>query len=187
MATTRLFRRAEVSDRLHVGCGSLILPGWINVDLESQPGVDHVLDVRRGLPFENLRYVFAEHFLEHLTEEEGKAFLRECRRILAPAGALRLSTPNLDWVMVTHYNWQERDPATRIEQCRILNRAFHGWGHQFLYNDTLLERALRDAGFDRVEFRPYGKSGDPELRGLERHEIYPDWGTLQHVLIAEAR
>ena len=69
MATTRFFRRTQTSDRLHVGCGSLILPGWINVDLESQPGVDHVLDVRRGLPFGNLRYVFAEHFLEHLTDE----------------------------------------------------------------------------------------------------------------------
>jgi predicted SAM-dependent methyltransferase len=181
-----LFRRAA-SDRLHVGCGSLVLAGWINVDLERHPGVDHVLDVRRGLPFNDLRYVFAEHFLEHLTEEEGWAFLRECRRILQPGGTLRLSTPNLDWVMVTHYNWQERDFATRIEQCRNLNRAFHGWGHQFLYNDTILERALQDAGFGTIQFQAYGESPDLNLRGLEKHETYPDWGSLQHVLIAEAR
>ncbi len=54
---------------------------------------------RRGLPFENVASIYAEHFLEHLALQEGMAFLVGCRRVLAPAGILRISTPNLDWVM----------------------------------------------------------------------------------------
>src|SRR3712207_8115900 len=39
---------------LHLGCGTVILPGWVNVDSQPYPGVDRVLDVRAGLPFEDV-------------------------------------------------------------------------------------------------------------------------------------
>src|ERR1700751_4968643 len=71
---------------VHIGSGPNLLAGWINVDLNPVPGLDFALDVRRGLPFENVSLLFAEHFLEHLTLEEGLAFLRECRRVLKPNG-----------------------------------------------------------------------------------------------------
>ena len=32
--------------KLHVGCGDVILPGWINVDLENLPGIDLQDDIR---------------------------------------------------------------------------------------------------------------------------------------------
>lgn len=182
-----LWRGRETRKRLHVGCGAVILPGWINVDLERRRGVDRTVDVRRSFPFTGLTHIFAEHFLEHLIEEEGARFLNNCRRALRTGGGLRVSTPNLDWVMATHYSREEKDPEKRVEQCRITNRAFHGWGHRFLYNDTTLERALTAAGFAAVSFHAYGESGDPELTGLEKHERYSDDTVLPHVLIAEAR
>jgi predicted SAM-dependent methyltransferase len=186
----RLFQRSaarDTRDRLHVGCGKFILPDWINVDLQRAPGVDYVSDVRSGVRFRDLSYVYAEHFLEHLTEPEGAKFLRDCRRALRESGVLRVSTPNLDWVMTTHYSVNERDPARKRRQCRAINRAFHGWDHRFLYNDATLEHALRTSGFAEVTFHEYGESSDPELRGLEKHEKYPNYGAMQHVLIAEAR
>ena len=102
----RLFQREEQqqsSQRLHIGCGQEAIAGWINIDNHSLPGVDRVLDVRKGLPFRNMSAIYAEHFLEHLGLEDGLDFLKECRRVLAPSGVLRLSTPNLDWVYATHY------------------------------------------------------------------------------------
>jgi predicted SAM-dependent methyltransferase len=186
----RLFSKAlakDTRDRLHVGCGKVVLPDWINVDLERGPGVDYVSDIRSGLPLRELAYVYAEHFLEHLTESEGAKFLRDSRHALRKGGVLRVSTPNLDWVMVTHYSGNERDPVRKRRQCRAINRAFYGWDHRFLYNDAMLEQSLRTAGFGEVTFHAYGESGDPELRDLEKHEKYPDFGSLQHVLIAEAR
>jgi predicted SAM-dependent methyltransferase len=188
----KLFARSSSSAssaplRLHVGCGQEALAGWVNIDNKQLPGVDRVLDVTRGLPFENASAIYAEHFLEHLSLDQGLAFLAECRRALSDAGILRLSTPNLDWVYLTHYrvgSWA--DDGQSLLDCLQLNRAFHGWGHQFLYNRVMLAGALRAAGFDRVEFRRYGESDVAELKGLERHETWVDTPELPHVLIAEA-
>jgi predicted SAM-dependent methyltransferase len=176
-----------VHNRVHIGSGPNLLPGWINVDLNPLPGLDLALDVRKGLPFHDVTLLFAEHFLEHLTLEEGLAFLKDCRRILTTGGTLRLSTPNLDWVILTHYHGSSaasREDA--INDSLRLNRAFHGWGHRFLYNGAMLEGTLRAAGFERVRFEKYRESSVPELRGLEQHETYDDVPDLPHVLVAEA-
>jgi predicted SAM-dependent methyltransferase len=170
-------------ERLHIGCGPQVLAGWTNVDLEPHPGVDLVHDVRDGLPFRGVRYLFAEHFLEHLTWDEGFRFLKECRASLADDGVLRLSTPNLDWVVHTHHA-AEPNP---LQSAFAMNKAFRGWGHQFLYNAAALIATLRAAGFASVTFHRYGESDDPELANLERHERSPDVPEMQHVLIVEAR
>jgi len=173
--------------RLHIGCGENVYGGWVNIDREALRGVDYVLDVRRGLPFENVAAIYAEHFLEHLSLEEGLAFLKECRRVLSPEGVLRVSTPNLDWVLGTHYHsgqWTTDNDAQL--DCVRINRAFHGWGHQFLYNRQTLKSVLKAAGFPRTSFQRYGESDVPEMRGLERHEKWEDTPELPHVLIAEA-
>lgn len=178
---------SEAPLRLHLGCGQSPIPGWLNVDVQALPGVDRVLDVRRGLPFSNVASIYAEHFLEHLDVADGLACLAECRRVLAPDGILRISTPNLDWVLATHYRygqWPSEEDA--ISDCFQMNRAFHGWGHRFLYNRPALVAALSAAGFAEVSMHRYGESDVPELAQLERHEKSGDSAELPHVLIAQA-
>ncbi len=167
-------------DKLHVGSGALVREGWTNIDLQPHDGVEFVLDVRHGLPFEGVSYIYAEHFIEHLTQEGGLRFLKECRAALKPDGIIRLSTPNLDWVWMTQY----RRPST-VRDCFAINKSFRGWGHQFLYNLATLTAALRDAGFAGVRECRYGESDDPVLRDLERHEKSLDSGELPHVIIVE--
>ena len=111
----------------------------------------------------------------------------ECRRALADDGILRVSTPNLDWVLASHYRhgrWTTDDEA--ISDCFRMNRAFHGWGHRFLYNRQALEAALSAAGFSTITMHRYGESDVPELAGLERHEKSGDTAELPHVLIVQA-
>ena len=178
---------SEAPLRLHLGSGQAPIKGWLNLDIQALPGVDRVLDVRDGLPFANVASIFGEHFLEHLELEEGLACLAECRRVLADDGVLRLSTPNLDWVFATHYRMgQWASDADAIADCFGLNRAFHGWGHRFLYNRPMLFAALRAAGFSRLTLHAYGESDRPELTGLERHERSGDAPDLSHVLIVQA-
>lgn len=178
-ARTHLVRRK--AERLHIGCGPEIFPGWVNIDLEPYPGVDVVHDVTEGLPFEDVRYIYAEHFVEHLTYDDGLRFFRECRAALREDGVLRISTPNLDWVQKTQY--AAADP---IVNCFAMNKAFRGWGHQFLYNPQTLEATLHAAGFDRIDWKRYGHSDDPVLTGLERHEQSPDFPGAPHVIVVEA-
>lgn len=180
--------RLPPGGKLHVGCGATHLDGWINIDMFNGDAVDYVVDVRYGLPFRELSFVFAEHFLEHLPYRNAARFLRDCRAALAEDGVLRLSTPNLDWVYATQYHANQwSGPADAVRDCFWLNKAFHGWGHRFLYNRDTLRAILNDAGFARVHECVYGESGHPPLRGLERHEQWQDAPELSHVLIVEAR
>jgi predicted SAM-dependent methyltransferase len=172
---------ARAADRLHIGSGPQILPGWVNIDNVRYPGVDRVLDVTRGLPFRDVRFIFAEHFIEHLDLHAAMYLLRECRRVLRDDGVLRLSTPNLDWVWASHYGV----PGS-IEQGFRLNRAFRAWGHQFLYNEAALTAILHDAGFANVVRRDYRASEHPELQDLERHGRSEDFEGLADILIVEA-
>ncbi len=173
--------------KLHVGCGTAAIPGWVNIDITGLPGVDLVLDVRAGLPFDGVALIFAEHFIEHLDAEAGLRFLMECRRALDDSGVLRLSTPNLDWVWRHQYHWGAwLNDREAVRDCFWMNRAFHGWGHRFLYNRQTLVQALRMAGFSTITEAAYGESRHAELRGLERHERYVDSPETPHVVILEA-
>lgn len=172
--------------RLHIGCGPERLAGWVNIDRLPFPGVDRVADVTRGIPFRDAAAIYAEHFLEHLALDDAVAFLREAHRALAPGGHFRLSTPNLDWVIASHYGPQHLAAGAGDAALR-LNRAFHGWSHRFLWNRTLLGEALAACGFESLVWCRWGESAVEGLRGIERHETYPDDERLPHVLIVEAR
>ena len=183
----RLFTRSrrETVDRLHLGSGTVALPGWLNVDNQAYPGVDRVLDVTKGLPFRGARFIFAEHFIEHLRYEDARVLLAECRHALRSGGVLRLSTPSLDWVWASHYR-RVLTPDLEVLACFGMNRAFRGWGHQFVWNEATLTASLRDAGFRRIVRCMYGESAHEELRGLEHHERNEDWEGHSHILILEA-
>jgi predicted SAM-dependent methyltransferase len=184
MKVRKIFFPARAS-RLHIGSGPQILPGWVNIDVVRYPGVDRVLDVRRGLPFKDVEFIFAEHFIEHIDLNAAMYLFLECRRVLTDDGVLRLSTPNLDWVWASHYA-VPADTENSVANCFRLNGAFHGWGHQFLYNEATLTSLLIDAGFTNVAVCSYGHSTHQELRGIERHERSEDFDGLADILIVEA-
>jgi predicted SAM-dependent methyltransferase len=84
--------------RLNLGCGSQVHPEWTNVDIMPRhPGViNH--DLNKQMPFEDESFeaVYHSHVLEHLTKEQGKAFLAECFRVLKHGGILRVVVPDLE-------------------------------------------------------------------------------------------
>ena len=156
--------------RIHVGCGPKnLLADWWNVDIRPFNGVDEVIDVTNAWPWSGLDYVYGEHFLEHLDLGDAVLFLIEAGTHLRPGGVLRLSTPALEFVWATHFELGDVDDSRRVEQTYAANRAFHGWGHKFLFSRPSLERLLEGLGFAAVSFHDYGRSDDPNLRNIERH------------------
>lgn len=173
--------------QLHIGSGPVSLPGWINVDIKPYPGVDFCADVLPGIPFLGVKYIYAEHFIEHLSYPDAAKFMAACRDALRDDGILRLSTPNLDWVVHTSYTETRAESGDeRLRDCFQLNRAFRAWGHQFLYNFAALEALLQNAGFTTIRAYTYGESDTPELAGLEHHEKYIDYLNESHIIIVEA-
>jgi predicted SAM-dependent methyltransferase len=167
--------------KLHLGCGTVRLDGWVNIDLPSrakEPEVrpDLTLDVRRPLPFADgsARLVYHEHLMEHLTLDEGRRCLDDWLRVLEPGGVLRIATPDLEY-LVERYRGDWRDQAwlrqseyafihTRGE---MLNVAMRWWDHRYVYDGEELERRMRDAGFASIRRCALGQSTVPELAGLE--------------------
>jgi predicted SAM-dependent methyltransferase len=79
--------------KVQLGCGNNRFPGWTNVDLE--PGADIIMDLSKGnLPFASgeIDFIYSEHFIEHITREQGIALFVECARTLKAGGTMRLST-----------------------------------------------------------------------------------------------
>ena len=79
--------------KLHLGCGSKKLDGYVNVDVVGTP--DKVCDLSAfPWPFEDdsADEIFSEHFLEHVIDFE-KTIL-EIHRILKPNGVLHFRVPH---------------------------------------------------------------------------------------------
>jgi predicted SAM-dependent methyltransferase len=163
---------AAQSGKLHLGSGSQICAGWTNVDLNPGPG-GFVWDLTEPLPVNNrsIHYIFTEHFIEHLTRHQGLGFLTECRRVLEYNGVLRLSTPDLRFLVDQYTKRRVKEwcdvgwsPTT---PCTMVNEGLHLWGHKFIYDETELILLLREAGFTRFRAATWHESPHEPLRDLE--------------------
>lgn len=165
-------RRLAGQTKLHLACGRNVLEGWANIDLTGDAQVTG-WDLTERLPVESetVDFIFCEHFIEHITLEQANALLSDCYRILRPGGVFRLSTPNLR-KLVDEYlagrltEWCDVGwtPAT---PCQLLNEGLRLWGHQFVFDEVELPRALQKAGYPKVIPVAWHESQHKELRNLE--------------------
>ena len=79
--------------RLNLGCGPIILPDTVNVDIVPLPGVDVVTDLDQPWPWadETVSEILASHLFEHVTSPV--LFMAEAWRVLAPGGGLDIRVP----------------------------------------------------------------------------------------------
>lgn len=83
--------------RLNVGCGRNALPGWINLDGASLPGVDIVTDLEHcdstPLPIESesIDEFLLQHVLEHITRP--LPLMQELHRVAKPGARALVKVP----------------------------------------------------------------------------------------------
>lgn len=176
----RMSPRHDTSIKLNVGCGTDYKAGWINIDNNSDNNISRLdlnWDLRNPLPFkeDSVDFVFNEHFIEHLTVEEGQGVIRDFMRVLKPGGVLRMATPDLEVTINKYLSVPlEEDPTVRTfgldfikTRAERLNIAFRWWGHQWLYDWEEMTRRLREAGCENFVRCKIYASEHAELRGLE--------------------
>jgi predicted SAM-dependent methyltransferase len=125
---------AQLSGKLHLGCGTNTPDGWINLDgswnawLVQYPRIRNLMrainllpahankvnwgsgivihDVRKPLPFPDcsMEAIYASHLLEHLYLNEACKLLSECHRIIKPGGVLRIVVPDLKFIVEDYYS-----------------------------------------------------------------------------------
>lgn len=86
--------------KINIGCGEIHHPDWINLDVSSDDPSVLLLDVTRGLPFENssIDVCYSSHVLEHLDRNAATAFVKESFRVLRSGGVIRLAVPDLEQI-----------------------------------------------------------------------------------------
>src|SRR5579863_148355 len=88
-AVKKLLKKYPDKIKLNIGCGTDYKKGWINIDNNSDENIkklDLNWDLRNPLPFKDnsVDFIFNEHFIEHLTVEEGLKSNIDFKRVLKP-------------------------------------------------------------------------------------------------------
>jgi SAM-dependent methyltransferase len=139
---------------LNVGCGERFLPGWTNVDFAAQDGRVLAHDLRTRLPFgsDEFSFVYQSHVLEHLSPSDAEGLLRECLRVLAPGGLLRVVVPDLE------------QKARLYLQCfqEQVNRpsSDNALRHQWMVIELLDQLVRERSGGEMADFMRSGKAAD---------------------------
>ena len=183
------------SRKLHIGCGHNVLEGWLNTNfLPQNTNVFH-LNVTERFPFRDnaFDYVFSEHMIEHVPYSDGSRMLAECFRVLNGNGKIRISTPNLSFLIDLY---TEEKSQLQKDYCQwinskeatdnvvdttpyyldtfVINNFVRDWGHEFIYDEKTLRLSLETAGFSNIRKCTIAKSEDENLRNLENEEREPE-------------
>ena len=162
--------------KLHLGCGPVVLPGWINIDARYHPGVV-VMELPSGLkwfPDNAISFVYCSHMIEHVDyPDQVHQLATEVHRILKPGGALRFVVPGIERIIRAYvaddkafFKDQERfHPPSCTTKMEHLMYALQQHGeHKYGYDFETAQKFLRRAGFTKISNSCYNDSEFPELR-----------------------
>lgn len=150
---SHVMRRAGSGKSIQFGCGKNKLSGWENFDTD--------VDMRKPLPFPNAyaNFVFAEHALEHLSQQDAWNFLMECHRILMPRGVIRLIVPSIVRIsqsdnadclrMIKQRGWGDGTLKSAIKSLIFLH------DHKSMWTEDLLITVLNAIGFKAYRSQLY--------------------------------
>jgi len=175
---TRLRGYLETAEepKLHLGCGDLILPGWLNSDAYPRRNGVAYCNAAKRFPFPDnvFAYVFSEHMIEHLPQRGGENLIRESLRVLRPGGRVRIATPELNKIIALkrldltnterkYLAWQTAQIPNAIDgsPCFTINTFVRAWGHAFIYDFDTLKQILERNGFTDVREYAPGESDYP--------------------------
>lgn len=180
--------------KLHIGCGKNLLIGWLNSDYFPKNNQVLHLNATSKFPFEDnvFDYIFSEHMIEHISYSNASFMLHECYRILKKNGKIRISTPNIQFLIDLfdkdksnlkndYITWSTNTFVKDAPYCNeifVVNNFVRDWGHIFIYDEKSLKFTLEESGFGCIERFDLNKSHENEFLNLENELRLPS-GFLQ--------
>lgn len=184
------YMNQEGVKKLQLGCGFNILEGWLNSDYEPKSRGLIRIDATQSYRFadDTFDYIFSEHLIEHLSFEQGQFMLKECFRILKDGGKIRISTPDLAFLIALYrtdkselqkeyIKWSTQEFISGAPLCEdtiVINNYVRDWGHKFIYDEKILRFSLQEAGFKDIRKFALSESEDSAFRDLENEQRMPE-------------
>ncbi len=139
--------------KLHLGCGTRYLEGYVHIDLADYDHIDikSSVDLLDKIENDSIDEIYASHVLEYFDRTEAEKVLNEWKRTLKKGGLLRLAVPNFEQLINVYKKTEE------IE--KILGPLFGKWSiekESFIYHKTVYDRKsltllLEKIGFEQIE------------------------------------
>jgi predicted SAM-dependent methyltransferase len=173
---------SQVPIRLHLGCGPVKLPDYVNVDGEycaSDPEVIiHYIAEVYPIPDNSVDEILSVHVIEHIEHWKIRSMLSEWYRILRPGGQAAVEWPDL----LKACTFIAANPDSLIsDDRRVLKKTIHSiFGnskyqnrammHAYGYSAASMTRLFTEAGFSivRSENNLYAKTAsDSRVIGIK--------------------
>jgi hypothetical protein len=134
--------------KLHLGCGKIRLPGYVNVDILAQGGADVIADLR-ALPVAagSVSLIYSCAAIEHFGRREWQPLLAYWLSLLKPGGLLRLSTMDFE-ACGTRYG--RTGNLSELLGLLIGGQKDEFDWHGMLFDFATLKAGLEGAGFVNV-------------------------------------
>lgn len=183
--------------KLHLGCGNLRYPGFVNCDLDGDTDLSYDITQRGPWPNGSVDHISCHHVLEHVSYRLFGHVLDEWKRILKLGGTVDIGMPDLDlvcqefldadetrrWNAILPIMYGQQGPTTKqpyelTDEDPIIQGQFHRGG-------LTLKRAcelLTVRGFEILDAYNYDGNGTPSLFVLarkcqEQSGSLPDFGS----------
>lgn len=134
--------------KLHLGCGSKILEGFINID--ARPADNVIADNVKTLSLfksGSVDLIYACHVLEHICRHERNAVLERWWEVLIPGGTLRVAVPNFEKVV---HLYQNGVPLGGLIGFLYGGQDYSFNFHHYCWDFQSLEADLQKAGFSNI-------------------------------------
>ena len=201
--------------KLNLGCGAHVVEGWTNVDYSPGARFSRVPLLRavnkklrvfeldwddricihnltRPFPWKDAEadIAYTSHTLEHLSKEDGIAFLKECHRVLKTNGIIRIIVPDLACIVKAYCDRHLRADefleklgvlyGKSANPIKSLLIPFVQFPHKCMYDTPTLVAILSDIGFNASGRSPF----ESEIDGIAEMEIP---GRTEDAVIVEGR
>ncbi len=135
---------------LHLGCGSVNHPQFINIDILPAPHIHYVRSVDNLSNFKDcgVDLIYASHCLEHFPLRAVPEILKEWYRVLRLNGILRLSIPDFD-LLLKIYVENNGDILSIVAPLMGGQNSIYNY-HKTIFNTGSLTCLLKSAGFHTV-------------------------------------
>jgi predicted SAM-dependent methyltransferase len=141
--------------RLHLGCGKRHIPGFVHVDLDDFPHIEHRCSIETLPMFGNdtADLIYCSHAFPYIDRVRAIETLIEWRRVLRPGGMLRLAVSDFEALVQVYQRTGDLNQILGPLFGRITIRTAEGSTilyHHSVYDYKSLEALLLDAGFQGV-------------------------------------
>jgi predicted SAM-dependent methyltransferase len=156
---------------IHLGCGDINSPEFINVDTRVFPHIHHIHDVCDLSIFRNefADLIYASHILEHVSMLKLTQVLNEWMRVLKKGGKLRIGVPNFETIIKIY---EDNNHDIDVIWMPLLGgQEYPDNFHRAVFNKIYLTKLLQECGFSEV------REWDPNA--VDNHD-FDDWTSVMY-------